>query len=350
MSLIGKIGSSFVYLAFIFGIVGIAAAQQPAVKPLPPLSEAKIVDLIDNGIEEEAIVTRIRKGGIAFVLDPAAIARLEKAGASSGVIGAVREVAKNGMPMGNKPRVMLWTEGAAGDTNHLESEISINGKPIGSFKTETKQFVELNVGWNDIAIKTTPTNPSMKCRGLWLYIGGVVEEQPGKIVMNKPLWSFLNSNGWQFKDGTYIHDFGPRAKNATLTFKVYFAGLDTEGVKISDDDYVIRADSTVYQGDASSATIYVNGHPLNTFLNTEREVVITPFLKPGHNEIKLVTTPVKNGTYDGARDISILGPMEYNGQRKEWQGRELLTFRDQTGWKRNARTQLLQYSVTVHAF
>jgi Ca-activated chloride channel family protein len=56
-----------------------------------PLTEKEIADLTDLQIGNEAIISRIVKGGVAFDVDDTAIERLKKANASDEVIEAVRK-------------------------------------------------------------------------------------------------------------------------------------------------------------------------------------------------------------------------------------------------------------------
>jgi hypothetical protein len=58
-------------------------AEDPKAKPV---SEADIVKLIDLGVEEDAIIARINKGGVAFKPTEEVLARLKKAGASERVL------------------------------------------------------------------------------------------------------------------------------------------------------------------------------------------------------------------------------------------------------------------------
>jgi hypothetical protein len=61
-----------------------AAADQP-------IAEAGLISLIDLKIDDEVIVARIKKAGLAFAADEAALKRLAEKGASDAVLAAVRE-------------------------------------------------------------------------------------------------------------------------------------------------------------------------------------------------------------------------------------------------------------------
>ncbi|MBI3464308.1 MAG: hypothetical protein HY000_14815 [Planctomycetes bacterium] len=243
-------------------------------------------------------------------------------------------------------RMMLWVEGASGDANHLTSQISINGKTIGLFKAQAKQYLDadLKTGWNDITVKTTPTKPTGDCRGLWFTIGSVREDKAsGEQVMDHALFSFNSHNGWRFEDGKFMHDFGPKTQDVTLSFRLYFAGLEHEDQIAEEGDYVLQSDLNSSENDAATATVFVNGTPLNTFFNTERQMVITPLLKPGRNEIRLVTGRVKNSSYGDYQEFQLLGPMVYNALKKTLVGGQVIQFRSMIGWQRVEATQRLVY-------
>jgi hypothetical protein len=56
-----------------------------------PIAEAGLVSLIDLKIDDEVIIARIKKAGLAFAADDAALKRLADKGASEAVLKAVRE-------------------------------------------------------------------------------------------------------------------------------------------------------------------------------------------------------------------------------------------------------------------
>lgn len=62
------------------------------------LAEKDIANLIELGIDDAAIVSRIEKGGLAFEADEAAVARLKEAGASEDVLNAVQAAGKSRRP------------------------------------------------------------------------------------------------------------------------------------------------------------------------------------------------------------------------------------------------------------
>jgi len=85
-------------------VAGILVTSRAATAADPPLAEAAIVSLIELQIDDEAIVARVKKAGLAFAPDDAALKRLADAGASEEVIQAVREAGsvKKKAPAGGK--------------------------------------------------------------------------------------------------------------------------------------------------------------------------------------------------------------------------------------------------------
>ena len=72
-------------------VAGFLVASRAATAADPPLAEEAIVSLIELQIDDEAIVARVKKAGLAFAPDDASLKRLADAGASEQVIQALRE-------------------------------------------------------------------------------------------------------------------------------------------------------------------------------------------------------------------------------------------------------------------
>lgn len=80
----------FVALVLCLALTGSAFAQTAG----KPLTEKDLTSLIELGIDDDAVVARIKKGGVEFKPDDAALGRLKKAGASDAVLKALQEAAK----------------------------------------------------------------------------------------------------------------------------------------------------------------------------------------------------------------------------------------------------------------
>src|SRR5688572_4985552 len=76
-------------------LVTFAAAQTPA----KPVSEQDVVSMLGLGLDAEAIVARMKKGGIAFEPNDAALAKLKAAGAADAVLTAVKAEGAKGKPV-----------------------------------------------------------------------------------------------------------------------------------------------------------------------------------------------------------------------------------------------------------
>src|SRR5687768_14075105 len=78
-------------VALVFSFVAVLGSARPCAAADQPIAEAGLASLIDLKIDDEVIVARIKKAGLAFAADDATLKRLAEAGASEAVINAVRE-------------------------------------------------------------------------------------------------------------------------------------------------------------------------------------------------------------------------------------------------------------------
>ncbi|MFQ5732900.1 MAG: hypothetical protein ACE5KM_13230, partial [Planctomycetaceae bacterium] len=90
-----------------------------------------------------------------------------------------------------------------------------------------------------------------------------------------------------------------------------------------------------------TATVFINGAGLTTFTAARRQAVITDLLKPGLNEVRLVTEPIRNGVSVNDIRIKILGPADYYAGAGVTKLRPIAWFSANTGWTRDAKTGLL---------
>jgi len=232
------------------------------------------------------------------------------------------------------------------DRNCLASDITINGQEVGRFGVETRRYLDgfLKPGWNEVQIKTTPLKRKVDCQGLHLSIGLVKQdEENGGEVMSPKLWSFSTHKGWRFEEGEFAHDTGTTTKDVTLSFRILLGDLDKERRKAAEGDYVLNASSGVFNSDAVTGTVQINDHLVTTFFNTDRSLVITPFLNTGKNVVKVISKRVANNTYGSSQGFQIVGPLEANAQKKTLTGPVALTFKSMDGWERVEKTQQLVY-------
>jgi hypothetical protein len=112
-------------LAMLLVAAGCGFAQSDA--PKKPLTEEALVKLIKGDLEEEVIVTLVKKRGVSFTADADALDRLKQAGATSAVLAAVRSAAVKETP-------------AAEDTEGGDKD---KGKVLATEKHENGMVVEV---------------------------------------------------------------------------------------------------------------------------------------------------------------------------------------------------------------
>lgn len=79
-------------------VTGAVIASRFATAADTPLDEKAIVTLVELKIDDDAVIARIKKAGVAFTPDDAALKRLAGAGASEAVVRAVREAGSANKP------------------------------------------------------------------------------------------------------------------------------------------------------------------------------------------------------------------------------------------------------------
>lgn len=229
--------------------------------------------------------------------------------------------------------------------NPLHSEFSVNEKMVNIFTSDTFEPIGqyLKEGWNTITVKTTPQEPASKDNGLIFRIGPA-RKAAGKDewLMNPVLWEFRNETDWKLANGKYSHPLGPDIKEVTLSYKIYYAGWQNENTKLKAGDFVLTGKPKFSTWNSPiSATVFVNGSPLNTFLLAKRAPVITPFLKQGKNEIKLISSRVKNGIKNNDIEFEIAGPAEWNVGKGQYLLTPILQFKSMQGWTLDSKTGML---------
>jgi hypothetical protein len=225
--------------------------------------------------------------------------------------------------------------------NSLKSQLFLNGKHVGTFTTDARQPLGkyLKKGWNTLTLKTTGIAPPEEDRagGLRFQVGWVSKAEKNREQMYV-LWSLTNVQGWGVKDGKVVHRLGPDVKEIELPFHLNYQGMKSEKPKVAGGDIVLQAG--VYNQDLTTnirttVTVFVNGQPLNTFTRQQRQVVITPLLKDGENEIKVVSRRINNIVFDthNPRPIVVGGPAVYSPREQKYTLREILKIDGMSGWK-----------------
>ena len=250
--------------------------------------------------------------------------------------------ASSGGPDFEDGTMMLWVKPGYSWENPLHTELSINGRTVNIFTSETFEPVGqyLQEGWNTFTLHTVAQEPANEDNGLTFLIGPAYHDAKKRSFVMKPvLWRFDNNSDWKRQEnGTYSHPLGPQVKDVTLTIKVYWAGLGHEAKALNAGDFILQGEPN-YKGWNSpvTGTVFINGTPLNTFL-AERDVVITPFLRKGKNEIKIVSTRSDNVLADNDIEFSIAGPAEWIVDRGEYEVKPVVQFKSMQGWTKDRKS------------
>lgn len=227
----------------------------------------------------------------------------------------------------------------------LHTELAINGATVNIFTGDTWEPVQkyFQPGWNTVTLVTTPQEPADQNNGLIFRIGPVTSKADGTRVMAPVLWTFRNDGDWELRDGMFSHALGPKVKQITQTLKLYWAGLEDEVRELDAGDLVLTGgtqyDAANGEGAWSSpitATVFVNDHALNTFTLAPRQIVITPYLKKGKNEIKIVSARIDNSVGQNDLEFAVAGPATWSATRRAYTLKPIMTFNGMQGWARNA--------------
>jgi len=332
-------------LARLVGVVVVGALVVGPARPADtprPITEADLLKLVELKIRDAEIVDRVAKGGVEFSADEAVYKRLQKAGASEAVVTAVKKVARPAP----ESVLSLWVQKDYGWDNPLHSELSINGKSLGSFTSDTDRAIgdQLKEGWNTITLKTTAQPGATQSNQLIFRFGPVQKKKDGQRVMNT-VWEFRNGTDWKRHDDKYTHQLGPDVKEVTLTYKVYYAGLEAERRSLAAGDYVLHGEMDYGWDSAVTATVWVNGQAFNTFLGGKRQIVVTPYLRKGENTIKVVSQRVPNVIANNNVKCWVGGPAEYNVTKGRYEMTPLKQFDAMNGWKRDSKSGQLTNTV-----
>jgi hypothetical protein len=249
------------------------------------------------------------------------------------------EPARAGRPP-EQPTLSVWSErSSAYQEANLHSELRINGQLAGVFTSDTREVVEPLLkqnDWNDIAVRTLARHPGERLTSIKLQLGPAQRNDQGELVMSPVLWWLDNGGDWSLDGGRLRHQLDPDAAEVTLSTRVFYAGLERESAKVGRGDYVLTAQpGSEYYNPSATATVFINGTPLNSFTSQPRQVVITPLLKDGDNELRLVTVPVKNAVRENDISFSIGGPATYNVAQQNYEFSPILEFTSLDGWRRD---------------
>jgi hypothetical protein len=323
-------------------MLGLAIGAPLCGADLRKLKEADVLKLIELQIRDDAIIERIEQTGLAFKVDDAMLERFRRAGAADAVLDALRGTDPNLKPAAIASPLMLRAEQAAHRDCPLHSEISINGQPVDVFSSSANKNIDgrLKVGWNKITVKTSVVGSEAEWNQLQFRIGPVHKDpRSKKQVMEPVLWSFDNGTDWHHQGDKFSHRLGPDVRQVTLTFNLYYAGPDNERTRITAGDYVLTTHQGAHRNPVVTTTVFVNGTPLNSFLGNGRtQLVVTPLLRQGKNEIRIVTHRVANVIEWNDDDFHLGGPAEYNATESKYVVSPVLSFKAITGWQQDKKS------------
>lgn len=230
--------------------------------------------------------------------------------------------------------------------NPLHTEFSVNGTTVDIFTSDSVAPVgeQIKDGWNTIVLKTTPQVPATKNNGLTFRIGPA-RKAANRIEMSPILWQFDNKTDWRREDdGSYSHPLGPSVTDVDLTFKVYYAGMDREGGEVKAGDYVLVGKPTYNVWNSPVvATVWINGTAFNSFTTAGRQLIVTDLLKPGKNEIKIVSSRVSNAIKNNDIEFWIGGPAEWSVGDRRFTLKPIVQFKAMQGWRQNRQTGQLEH-------
>jgi len=219
--------------------------------------------------------------------------------------------------------------------NPLHSELFINGRRVNLFTSEQVERIGalLQPGWNTIAVRTTPQEAANKENDLRFQIGPVRRNSQGRKIMSPVFWQFRNGTDWTWQNGKYTHAAGPHTTQLELAFTVYIGDLVPENQEIAAGDYVAQAHPQYESWNSRlTATVVVNGTILTSFVGVDRQVRITPYLRPGKNDIRLITNPVKNALRENDLRINVSGPAQWASARARFEFKPALELQALQGW------------------
>ncbi len=229
--------------------------------------------------------------------------------------------------------------------NPMQAEFIINGETVDIFTTDTYSNIDsyLKKGWNEITVKTTPQEPANDNNYLEFSIGPIHTNPKNsrEFFISPVLWAFDNGTDWKFQkdSGTFLHPLGPDTKEISLTYHVYYGPMDYDMLNLEKGDYILDVKRRWGAWNSPvSATIVINGTPLPTFVGAHRKLVITPLLKKGKNEVKLISHRVKDAIDGNDLECFIGGPATWSIEDKEYQFKPVTEFKAMQGWKRDKAT------------
>lgn len=238
----------------------------------------------------------------------------------------------------------VWVEkNYSSSENPLHSELFINGQIVNIFSSDTIEPIEeyLKPGVNTVTIKTIAMEPANDSNDLIFRIGPMRRDpkNASRYIMSPVIWKFRNGTDWDFKNGYFQHPLGPDVKEVELTRDLYWAGLEFEEKNIKEKDYILNVWPRYNSSNSPVIlTLSLNGTPLSSFFGIKRQIVITHLLKPGKNELKIVSHRVINSFKNNDMEGSISGPATWYPGKNKYIHKPITTFSGMSGWKKDKKS------------
>jgi hypothetical protein len=238
--------------------------------------------------------------------------------------------------------------------NPLHSEFIINGQTVDIFTTDKYVKIDqfIKEGWNEITIRTVPQEPANDDNNLNFQIGPMHSDPNNKKgkVMSPVVWQFDNGTDWEFAEGTFTHALGPDMKQVTLNYHFYWAGVTYEAMPINKGDYILYVEPKSSSWNSPViATLLINDTPLSSFLMAKRRLNISSLLKPGKNEVKIVSHRVKDSIDNNDIECFIGGPAVWSVGKRKYIYKTITEFTAMQGWQKNETTGQLVSSADPKA-
>jgi hypothetical protein len=166
--------------------------------PKKPLTEEGLLKLIKGDLEEEVIVTLIRKRGVSFPADADSLSRLREAGATAAVLAAVRAAAAKEKPSVDdsdkeaKTRVLATEKHEKGLIVEVTEVKPDPDRPLLTirwrYRNPTKRTIQM---FGDGPTFVVPARSDER----WLFIHGIYFLSGGKEDENQFRHSVVNDTG-----------------------------------------------------------------------------------------------------------------------------------------------------------
>ncbi len=198
----------------------------------------------------------------------------------------------------------------------LQIEPIINGTSLGQFSSKTFKNVGqlLKKGENTIEFRTTAMQKTPEDNAMIISIGPAKVDAGGdSIQMDRVLWSYGNDSDWKYikSDEKFVYKMNPNALESKVIAKLMIDGLQCE-TSLGHGDIVLEAKYDYSWWSPKTASVYVNGQPLSSVMNTNHTMVINSMLRPGINEIKVICRGVDNSLAEDNELTFTVGKCKFN--------------------------------------